>query len=1024
MKKLILLCSFIAVLGSLFNLHAQTPCGFDNRHNHLLETDSNYARRFIENSKSIQKYIAEHPGLRTPVAGRPFAVYTIPVVVHVMHTGDVIGSLYNPTDAQINGAIAYLNQVFAGTYPGMTTPSAGGAAGDLEIRFALAQRTPTCGSTNGIDRVDASSIPNYVANGVNSSNTNGASELAVKDFARWNTADYYNIWLVNKIDGKDGTSGQFTAGYAYFPSASASLDGTIMLASQMASGEKTLPHEIGHALNLYHTFQGSANSSQCPPNSTSPTCGSVGDGDECCDTDPVSNNNVGGVYNFSCRTGTANNCTASPGPTRLYTVNTESNFMAYTNCYTLFTNDQKARVQAAMSLPSRASLVSGTNMALTPCGSPAVNFNVSTGSGTETDPLITGCREYKDYNFQMVIGQATPSNAIATLSLSGSAVQGLDYDITTNNSFTTPSNIITFPANTTAAQPFTIRVYDDGNVEATENIIVNFTLDASGGGTKGTHAPTLTFTLFDNDVAPTGNATGTSAYSATNAGTISTQSCFRSSKIKHRTQYLLTKAELNTMGITSAANLNSLRFRIATKNSTKNYAGFTVSLANSTNTDMLTGFVTTGFTQVFTGSYASVTGDNNITFSTPFVWDGSSNVVVNICFENASADAGDDLMEANLASYFASVYANYTAGATSGCSLPATSVSSARPRMLFTYSIIPTPVETVASSVASMHIATGSNDYFYTNNNKLLLKLSGISVPLGCVTANLDSAGNTWINGYKGGMRSAKVIKVTPTLNTATANYTIDLYFDNAELDGKNAANLKIAKTTATTLTASNNSNTVIVNPSTITTLGTTTTVFTASFTGFSNFFLVDGSVTLPVELTSFEGSITTEQNALLQWSTSSEQNNKQFDVETSSDGTNFYLLGTIASKGNSASAQNYEYLHQAPSAGNNWYRLKQIDIDGKFSYSKIIVLNVPVKAGEPFVYPIPANNHLTLNMGSVTAKSKIEIYSADMKIVKKEHVPALSVKKELDISQLAPGVYFIRITTNGTDKTLRFIKQ
>src|SRR6218665_3346801 len=133
MKKLILLCSFIAVLGSFFNLHAQTPCGFDNRHNHLLETDSNYARRFIENSKSIQKYIAEHPSLRTPVAGRPFAVYTIPVVVHVMHTGDVIGSLYNPTDAQINGAIAYLNQVFAGTYPGMTTPSAGGAAGDLEI---------------------------------------------------------------------------------------------------------------------------------------------------------------------------------------------------------------------------------------------------------------------------------------------------------------------------------------------------------------------------------------------------------------------------------------------------------------------------------------------------------------------------------------------------------------------------------------------------------------------------------------------------------------------------------------------------------------------------------------------------------------------------------------------------------------------------------------------------------------------------------------------------------------------------
>ena len=92
-----------------------------------------------------------------------------------MHTGGAVGTIYNPTDAQINGAIGYLNQVFAGTFPGMTAPVEGGGVVDLEIQFALAQRTPACGATNGINRVDASSLPNYTANGVNAMNGNGLS---------------------------------------------------------------------------------------------------------------------------------------------------------------------------------------------------------------------------------------------------------------------------------------------------------------------------------------------------------------------------------------------------------------------------------------------------------------------------------------------------------------------------------------------------------------------------------------------------------------------------------------------------------------------------------------------------------------------------------------------------------------------------------------------------------------------------------------------------------------------------------
>ena len=125
-------------------------------------------------------------------------------------------------------------------------------------------------------------------------------------------------------------------------------DGTVALATAMRDDNKILTHELGHAFNLYHPFQGSSNRTQCP---SSLNCGTTGD--RVCDTDPISYNVTNGVVNFSCRTGSLNPCTNT-----FYSTLTEENFMNYTNCFKLFTPDQKTRMLAALSLPSRASLVS------------------------------------------------------------------------------------------------------------------------------------------------------------------------------------------------------------------------------------------------------------------------------------------------------------------------------------------------------------------------------------------------------------------------------------------------------------------------------------------------------------------------------------------------------------------------------------------------------------------------------------------------------------------------------------------
>ncbi|MEO5683147.1 MAG: zinc-dependent metalloprotease [Chitinophagaceae bacterium] len=345
MKNHKLILTGIALLLLAQTAFSQAICAFDNMHAKLIKTDSLYRKSVLANETKIKEYIRMHPVGTLSGTSRGSSVnvtlYTIPVVVHVVHTGGAIGTIYNPTDAQITGAINYLNQVYNGTYPGTE------GVGDIQIQFAMATRDTSCNAFTGIDRINGSSLTNYVSNGVNSSTSGGVTDLALKNFDRWDPANYYNIWVVNKIDAKDGTTGQFVAGYAYFAQGVSPLyDGTVMLATQMAAGQKTLPHEIGHALNLYHPFEGSSDATMCPSNAD---CTS--DGDKVCDTDPVSQNLTAGIYDFTCRSGTNTVCGGT------YSINTEKNYMNYTSCFTLFTAGQKARMMAALSLPGRASLV-------------------------------------------------------------------------------------------------------------------------------------------------------------------------------------------------------------------------------------------------------------------------------------------------------------------------------------------------------------------------------------------------------------------------------------------------------------------------------------------------------------------------------------------------------------------------------------------------------------------------------------------------------------------------------------------
>ncbi len=253
-------------------------------------------------------------------------IYEIPVVVHVMHSGENEGTIRNPSNAVIANYINYLNETFAATWSFYVNPQNGGVK--FPVRFKLAQRTPGCNPqpTTGIVRVNAAAtFSNYASLGVNVNATSGVSDSALKSLSRWDRDMYYNIWLVNYIDGPSGTVG----GYAYYPGVYDYLDGTVLLVNYttpFANGSyyNAFPHEIGHAFGLKHTFEGSSGATQCPP---AGNCNTTGD--EVCDTEPH-------PLQSGCPTG-LNICTNANY------VTTQYNIMNYTNCANRFTNGQKER---------------------------------------------------------------------------------------------------------------------------------------------------------------------------------------------------------------------------------------------------------------------------------------------------------------------------------------------------------------------------------------------------------------------------------------------------------------------------------------------------------------------------------------------------------------------------------------------------------------------------------------------------------------------------------------------------------
>jgi uncharacterized repeat protein (TIGR01451 family) len=175
----------------------------------------------------------------------------------------------------------------------------------------------------------------------------------------------------------------------------------------------------------------------------------------------------------------------------------------------------------------------------------------------------------------------------------------------------------------------------------------------------------------------------------------------------------------------------------------------------------------------------------------------------------------------------------------------------------------------------------------------------------------------------------------------------------------------------------------------------------------------------LPVILKSFVAEKKTDY-VLLKFVTAAEPGFKNFIIEKSTDGTNFSTIGTIASMGDPARGGSYTFNDNSPGQGINFYRLKMLDVDGRFTYSWIVIAQFSDKyQQEVKVFPNPANDNIYINFSNTTAAETFTCLLLDAagKTVWAAGINTATRNTfSINISTLAEGVYFVSVKSETAD--------
>ena len=176
------------------------------------------------------------------------------------------------------------------------------------------------------------------------------------------------------------------------------------------------------------------------------------------------------------------------------------------------------------------------------------------------------------------------------------------------------------------------------------------------------------------------------------------------------------------------------------------------------------------------------------------------------------------------------------------------------------------------------------------------------------------------------------------------------------------------------------------------------------------------GAVITPVTLTDFT-AVAKAGKSLLQWATATEINSSHFEVERSTNGTSFEIIGTVNSHGNSNTQMNYNLLDYFPKAGTNFYRLKMVDQDGSYEYSRTVSLNFKEQNTSSVIIAAASIKNRLFQAAISSTKQQaahIALYDASGRAVFATDITLQKGMNNIDKQvMVSNGVYYFKLSTN-----------